>query len=112
MWTSSSSSARSASASTRPLGDAIPCPMVFIGHGVASPKDLVGARAARAEELDDVHILSSLTLYPYRFITDRACIGHIDYHTMFASEVDRGFVHLGTVHPVSYTHLTLPTIYS
>lgn len=78
---------------------------VFIGHGMASPKDLVEALADRAEELDDVHILSSLTLYPYRFITDRACIGHIDYHTMFASEVDRGFVHLGTVHLTS-VHLS------
>lgn len=79
---------------------------IFIGHGMASPRALVEAVAAHAEELEDVHILSSLTLYPYRFMSDPACIGHIDYHTMFATSLDRGHVRAGTVH-LNSVHLSL-----
>ncbi|NLI19092.1 MAG: 4-hydroxybutyrate CoA-transferase [Actinomycetales bacterium] len=78
---------------------------IFIGHGMASPRALVEAIAERAEELEGVQILSSLTLYPYRFMSDPACIGHIDYHTMFATALDRGHVRDGTVHLTS-VHLS------
>ncbi len=39
-------------------------------------------------------------------MSDPACIGHIDYHTMFATALDRGHVRAGTVH-LNSVHLSL-----
>lgn len=68
-----------------------------ISTGMASsvPIELLKALSARKDELEDVHIYSGLTFYPFPFLRGEFK-GHIKYHSFFFA-VERAYVAEGNI---------------
>lgn len=62
-----------------------------------APFQLMDALADRKEELQDVHVISALALYPFKFLQSPDYIGRINYHTIFYGGYERAFNKMGNV---------------
>jgi len=76
-----------------------------------APVQLMDALADRKDELQDVHVISALALYPFKFLQSPEYIGRINYHTVFYGGYERAFnkvgnVSVNSVH-FSKTHLAI-----
>lgn len=61
----------------------------FIGGIDSTPRPLVDAITDRYESLENVHMYSSLTVYPLKFLTDPKYFNTFTYHTPFFGPGDR-----------------------
>jgi len=80
-----------------------------------APFQLMEALAERKDELQDVHVISALALYPFKFLQSPDYIGRINYHTVFYGGYERAFnkagnVSVNSVH-FSKVHIALKSYY-
>ena len=88
---------------------------VLFGACSAAPIQLMEALADRVNELEDVHVITGLALYPFKFLQSPQYIGRINYHTVFYGPYERAFfkagnVNVNSVH-FSKTYLTILNYY-
>jgi len=62
-----------------------------------APFQLLEALADRKDELQDVHVISALALYPFKLLQSPEYIGRINYHTVFYGGYERAFKKAGNV---------------
>jgi acyl-CoA hydrolase len=74
---------------------------VWVSPTSSAPIDLLDALSERADQLENVELLSCLALFPYRFLTSPAYIGKINYHTFFYGGYEKEFFHHGNVDIIS-----------
>jgi len=85
-----------------------------------APFQLMEALAERKDELQDVHVISALALYPFKFLQSPDYIGRINYHTIFYGGYERAFnkagnvsvnsVHFSKVHIALKSHYRVNTL--
>ena len=85
-----------------------------------APFQLMEALADRKDELQDVHVISALALYPFKFLQSPDYIGRINYHTVFYGGYERAFnkagnvnvnsVHFSKVHVALKSHYRVNTL--
>lgn len=63
----------------------------------SAPTQLIEAISNRYENLNNVHMFSALTLYPFKFMTSTQYIGHINYHSEFYGPYDRAYEKVGNI---------------
>ncbi|MGZ3594289.1 MAG: acetyl-CoA hydrolase/transferase family protein [Syntrophales bacterium] len=68
---------------------------ISTGMASSAPIELLKALSARKDELEDVHIYSGLTFYPFPFLRGDFK-GHINYHSFFLA-VERKFLSEGNI---------------
>lgn len=69
---------------------------IYMSPAVCAPIHLMNAISKRKDELEDVHIYSTLLLYPFKFLKGDFK-GHINYHSFFLGPLERAFVPQGNV---------------
>jgi acyl-CoA hydrolase len=70
---------------------------IWFGPCSAAPIQLMDALADRVNELKDVHVVTGLALYPFKFLKSPEFIGRINYHTVFYGPYERAFFKVGNV---------------
>jgi acyl-CoA hydrolase len=70
---------------------------IWCGACSAAPIQLMDALADRVNELEDVHVMSALALYPFKFLQSPNYIGRINYHTIFYGAYERTFFKAGNI---------------
>jgi len=80
-----------------------------------APFQLMEALADRKDELQDVHVISALALYPFKLLQSPEYIGRINYHTIFYGGYERAFKKVGNVSVnsvhFSKVHIALKSFY-
>lgn len=77
----------------------------WFGACSSAPIQLVEAIADRADELENVDLISGMSLYPFKMFKDPSLLGKINYHTIFFGAAEASFVKLGTI-DVNSIHLS------
>ncbi|GAA0178598.1 acetyl-CoA hydrolase/transferase C-terminal domain-containing protein [Clostridium sediminicola] len=70
---------------------------IWFGACSAGPIQLLEALADRAEELKDVHLVTAMAMYPYKFLQSPKFIGKLNFHTIFYGPIERKFYKVGNV---------------
>ena len=70
--------------------------VIFMAPVVCAPIHLMQAIGKRKDELTNVHVYSTLLLYPFEFLGGEFK-GHINYHSFFMGPLERNFVPFGNV---------------
>ena len=76
---------------------------IWCGPGTAMPIQIIEAIANRVDELEDVDIVTTTSLYPLKCIQSAKYIGRINYHAMFYGPYERaamvhGNININSVH--------------
>ena len=77
----------------------------WFGACSSAPIQLVEAIADRAEELENVNLVSGMALFPYKIFKDPGLDGKVNYHTIFFGAAETSFHKLGTIN-VNSVHLS------
>ncbi|MBN2223239.1 MAG: 4-hydroxybutyrate CoA-transferase [Deltaproteobacteria bacterium] len=78
---------------------------VAMPGGSSQPIDVVNALGKRKDELKDVTLTSGISMYPYEVFKPEFK-GHIDFVSLFVGPMERAFLRVGNVEPMSY-HFSL-----
>ncbi|MBK5242781.1 acetyl-CoA hydrolase/transferase C-terminal domain-containing protein [Clostridium sp.] len=70
---------------------------IWFGACSAAPIQILEALADRAEELENVDLVSAMALYPFKFLQSPEFIGKLNYHTIFYGPFERKFYKVGNV---------------
>lgn len=70
---------------------------IFAGGSGSLPAALVNAVCSRGE-LHDVKVVTAVNSTECSALTDPACFGHVEYHSLFLGRADRKYQHLGGIH--------------
>jgi len=73
--------------------------------GSSQPINLVNALCKRKDELRDVTLTSGISMYPYELFKAEFK-GHINFISLFVGPMERAFLRVGNVEPISY-HFSL-----
>ena len=88
---------------------------IWFGPCSAAPIQLMEALGDRVGELKDVHVITGLALFPFKFLKSPEYIGRINFHTVFYGPYERAFFKAGnvTINSVHFskTHWTLQNYY-
>jgi acyl-CoA hydrolase len=63
----------------------------------AAPIQMMEALADRVDELEGVHVVSGLALFPFKFMQSPKYIGRINVHTVFYGPYERAFFKVGNI---------------
>ncbi len=78
---------------------------VAMPGGSSQPIDVVNALGKRKDELKNVTLTSGISMYPYEIFKPEFK-GHIDFVSLFVGPMERAFLRVGNVEPMSY-HFSL-----
>ena len=78
---------------------------VGMAGGSSQPIDVVNALCKRKDELKDVTLTSGISMYPYELFKAEFK-GHINFVSLFVGPMERAFLRVGNVEPMSY-HFSL-----
>ncbi len=78
---------------------------VGMAGGSSQPIDIVNALCKRKDELKDVTLTSGISIYPYELFKPEFK-GHINFVSLFVGPMERAFLRVGNVEPMSY-HFSL-----
>jgi 4-hydroxybutyrate CoA-transferase len=78
---------------------------VAMPGGSSQPIDVVNALGKRKDELKDVTLTSGISMYPYEVFKPEFK-GHINFVSLFVGPMERAFLRVGNVEPMSY-HFSL-----
>jgi 4-hydroxybutyrate CoA-transferase len=73
--------------------------------GSSQPIDVVNALGKRKDELKDVTLTSGISMYPFEIFKPEFK-GHINFVSLFVGPMERAFLRVGNVEPMSY-HFSL-----
>lgn len=69
----------------------------WFGPCSSSPIALIEAICDRVNELENVDLVSGMSLYPYKMFQSADFIGRINFHTIFYGAYERGFYKVGNI---------------
>jgi len=78
---------------------------VAMPGGSSQPIDVINALGKRKDELKGVTLTSGISMYPYEVFKPEFK-GHIDFVSLFIGPMERAFLRVGNVEPLSY-HFSL-----